>query len=251
MRWNLKMKAQEQKNRRQRTENRGQKTVICHPSSVFRLQGFTLIELTMAIAASCIVMMSVAMLVASGQKSWARTFNTTYSECRLGSLDTMIALGSVGRKSNKMNYRIYKFVSGKYQRAVPVFNPEEVVVGQAVEFRYWGDDLKADYMDPAKTADKYALFYLDNKQLKVDYGPYDPPANPGGINASGDRTTGAGITTITLTENISEVDFSHTTYNMTGDGYGCVRMKLVIADPVSGSPKTTIAATFLRNIWPP
>jgi prepilin-type N-terminal cleavage/methylation domain-containing protein len=217
-------------------------------NNILRLPGFTLVEVIIAMAAACIVMLSVAILVSSGEKSWTRVFNTSNSEFRLGSLDSMIALGSTGRKSNKLNYRVYKVAGGNYQRAVPLHNPEEVVTGQAVEFRYWKDPLKSTYMNTNKTADSYALFYLENGRLKVDYGKYDPPGNPGGVSAAGVKLTGD--KTITLTTNISEVDFSHTTYNMTGDGNGCVRMKLVIFDPVSGTNKTTIAATYMRNVWP-
>jgi prepilin-type N-terminal cleavage/methylation domain-containing protein len=208
--------------------------------------GFTLIELIMAMAAACVVMMTAALLVASGQKSWSKTFNSANSEARLGSLDSMVALGAVGRKSNKVDYRLYKLVSGSYQRALPLVNPEEVVIGHAIEFRYWEDELSTDYMNPALTADKYAIFYLDSGRLKMSFGPYPP----GGIDGAGHIRTGAGITTVTLTENVSSAEFSHTTYNMAGDGYGCIRMKLIITDPADGTPKTTLAATFMRNVWP-
>ncbi|MBN2020487.1 MAG: hypothetical protein JW749_09705 [Sedimentisphaerales bacterium] len=208
--------------------------------------GFTLIELIMGVVASCIVMVSAAMLVASGQKSWNKTFNSAYSEARLGSLDSMVALGAVGRKSNKGDYCLYKLVSNSYQRAVPVSNPEEVVSGQAVEFRYWKDELDEDLMDPDVTATAYVLFYLNDDRLKMDFGDYPP----GGIDAAGHIRTGAGITTVTLTENVSSVEFSHTARNMTGDGKGCIRMKLLITDPADGTTKTTLAATLMRNVWP-
>jgi hypothetical protein len=210
--------------------------------------GFSLMELVVAMAAAFIVMLTTAFLVQSGYRAWNQTYNNINAESRLGALDTMVALGSIGRKSNKVDYRMYKkLASGSYQRATPLVNPEEVVKGDAVEFRCWNTDLNAAMMDPDVNATTYALFYLDNGQLKINYGPYPP----GGINeASGTIRSGAGITTTTLTKNISSVEFSHTTKNMAGDGRGCVRMKLVITDPNSGLSKTTIAATLMRNVWP-
>jgi hypothetical protein len=201
-------------------------------------------------AAACIVMLTAALLVNSGYRGWNQTFNNANRESRLGALDTMIALGAVGRKSNKMDYRLYRVDGSTYTRVVPSGSPEEVVTGQAIEFRYWDTELDAAIMTPDVNATAYALFYLDGRNLKVDYGPYDPPGEPGGVNASGNRTTGTNIKTITMAENVTSVEFSHTTRDSAGDGKGCVRMKLVITDPTDNSVKTTLAATLMRNVWP-
>jgi hypothetical protein len=210
--------------------------------------GLTLIEAVVAMAAACIVMLTAALLVSSGYRGWNQTFENANRESRLGALDSMIALGSIGRKSNKMNYCLYRVDGAAYTKAVPLVDPEEVVKGQAIEFRYWGDtELDADLMNPATTATAYALFYLDGDKLKVDYCPSYPP---GGINSSGHRVTGAGVTTVTLAKNVTSVEFSHTTKDMDGDGKGCVRMKLVTKDPKDDSVKTTLAATLMRNVWP-
>jgi prepilin-type N-terminal cleavage/methylation domain-containing protein len=209
-------------------------------------RGFTLIEMIMAMAAAFIVMLTTAIIVHSGYRGWNQTYNNANRESRLGALDTMVSLGAIGRKSNKIDYRMYKLVGSSYQRATPLANPEEIVTGDAVEFRYWDTDLTADLMNPDVNATVFALFYLDNGRLKVNYGPYPP----GGINPGGQRTAGVNITTTTLAKNVSSVEFSHTTKNMAGDGKGCVRMRLVITDPTDGSSKTTIAATLMRNVWP-
>lgn len=205
-----------------------------------------MIEVVVAMTAASIVMIIAAMLVNSGYRSWNKIFNAANCESRLGTLDTMTALGAVGRKSNKINYRVYEVVGNTFTRALPLVDPEEVVTGQAIEFRYWDTELDADLMNPATTATAYALFYLDGDELKVDYGPYPP----GGINGASHRITGAGVTTIKLAEDVTGVEFSHTTKNMAGDGWGCVRMKLVITDPTDLSSKTTLAATLMRNVWP-
>ena len=207
--------------------------------------GLTLIEMIVAIGISSIVMLSAGLLVSSGYKGWKQSFNNANCESRLGAMDTMIALGAIGRKSNKMDYCVYEVTGNTFTKVVPVADPEEILTGQAVEFRYWDTELNPALMDPAVTATAYALFYLDGNRLKVDYGPYPP----GGINAAGQRITGADVTTTTLAENVFSVDFSHTAKNMAGDGRGCVRMKLVIIDTTDGEPKTTIAATLMRNTW--
>jgi prepilin-type N-terminal cleavage/methylation domain-containing protein len=208
--------------------------------------GFTLIEMIMAMAASLIIFLAVAILTSSGQRSWAKTYNRNNSELQVGTISATAALGAFGRKANKTDYRLYKLVNNKYQRVVPAAEPEEVVIGDAVELRYWDTELSADIMTTAKTATAYVMFYLDNGDLKTDYGPYPP----GGVNAAGNRITGNDVATVTLIRNVTAVEFSHTTQNMAGDGKGCVRMKLTATDPVTGNPKVILAATLMRNTWP-
>jgi len=210
-------------------------------------QGFTLVELVVSMNAAFIVMVTGALLVSSGYRSWNRAFKTANSEARLGALDTMISLGTTGRKSNKMDYCLYTYSSGKYTR-ITASNPDDVLKGQAIEFRYWDTELDSSLMNPSKTATAYAFFYLENGQLKVDYGPF-PIGGPGGVNAAG-AISGTATTTITLAQNVTSVEFSHTARNSTGDGNGCIRMKLIITDPTDGTSKTTLAATLMRNTWP-
>jgi prepilin-type N-terminal cleavage/methylation domain-containing protein len=207
---------------------------------------FTMIEMIVAIVMSTIVMMTVALLIQSGYKSWLKTFNNANSDSRIDSLDTMIALGTTGRQSNKMNYSLYTVVGGVYAKPLPVVNPDEVLTGQAIEFHYWDPpDLDASLLDPAIPGNAYSLFYLDGTNLKVDKGIYPP----GGVNG-GHRVTGGDVTTITLARNVTSLAFTHTGKNMTGDGKGCIRMRMVITDPVSHETKTTLAATMMRNVWP-
>jgi prepilin-type N-terminal cleavage/methylation domain-containing protein len=219
-----------------------------------RRRGLTLIELIAAIGIASIVMLAAAMLVSSGFKGWNQIYNNANCETRLGAMDTMIALGAIGRKSNKMDYCVYEVTGNTFERVGidPPSNPDDILTGQAVEFRYWDTELDAGLMNPDVNATAYALFYLDTgtHQLKVDHGPYDPAGGePGGVIGS-HRNPGADVTTTTLAKNVFSVEFSHTAKNITGDGQGCVRMKLVITDPTDGSPKTTIAATLMRNTWP-
>ena len=209
-------------------------------------KGLTLIEVMAAIGASSIVMLAGALLIFSGYKGWIQTYNDANCESRLGTMETMIVFGTIGRKSNKMDYRIYEVTGDTFEQVLPLADPEEILTGQAVEFRYWNTELDPSLMDPDTTATVYALFYLDDNQLKVDYGP----CPPGAIDTLGHRITGGDTATTTLAENVVSVEFSHTAKNMTGDGKGCIRMKLIITDSTDGTPKTTIAATLMRNSWP-
>jgi prepilin-type N-terminal cleavage/methylation domain-containing protein len=206
--------------------------------------GFTLIEVIVTMAMTAMIVVSAGMLIHSGYRSWNRSFRNANCEMRLGGIDATTALGAIGRQSNRVEYYVYNVSGSTFTQALPVTDPEEVVLGDAVELRYWNGSLQTGYMDPSKTATSYALFYLDDGQLKVDYGDYPP----GAINAAGHRNTPN--STATLASNVTYLRFSHTTRNLAGDGKGCVRMKLIIRDPDTGDFRTYITASMLRNVWP-
>jgi hypothetical protein len=208
--------------------------------------GFTLIELVVAASAGLIVVLVVGTLLVSGQRSWAHAYNYTNAKPQLGALGSTITFGTFGRKSNKMDYKVYKEVGDKFVQAVPVANPEEVVTGEAVEFHYWDDDLKAAFMKTNVKGNMYALFYLDEDKLMLDTGPYPP----GGVDAAGHRIEGDNVETVTIVENVTELEFSHTTRNMAGDGKGCVRMNMILGGADGNMPTTVTAATLMRNTWP-
>ena len=217
--------------------------------------GLSLIELTTAMTVNVIVVLTVGVLLASGNRAWHSTYSLANKKIRQDALAITTALGSTGRKANRLNYIIYNVDGGMLTPETPqTSDPQEVVSGNAVEFRYW--DVVCDQtdsynlMDPAKTATAYALFYLDGDTLKVDYGPYPPGAAPEG---GGSRNT-SGVTTMTLAENVSTDEdlevgaFSHTTLN--GVGQGCVRTNMILTDPDDGETIKVMTATLMRNIWP-
>jgi hypothetical protein len=193
-------------------------------------------------------MLSVAMLVQSGYKSWNQTYKTANADSQLDSIATTTSFGSIGRKSNKNDYYVYQVAGSTFTRKTPVANPEENLTGQAVEFRYWSTDLTAAMLTPTSVADKYALFYLNNGQLKLDIGTSTGGLTGGAINASHNRV--ACTNTTILAKHVTSVTFTHTTKDMAGDGNGCVRMNLTINDPADNKSKTVLAATYLRNVWP-
>ncbi|MFH1370785.1 MAG: prepilin-type N-terminal cleavage/methylation domain-containing protein [Planctomycetota bacterium] len=212
-------------------------------------RGFTIIELLVAMAASIIVILIVGSLIVSGHRSWTRAFKYANSKSQLDSLAATITFGTFGRKSNRMDYALYEISGGNFERLLPATDPEEVVTGQAVEFRYWDTELNNDIMNTSITATAYALFYLDGDKLLLDLGPYPP----GAVDAAGNKLEGSYVSTITLAENVSTLEFSHTTRNLAGDGKGCVRMSFTLNDPDANprSPQTTVtAATLMRNTWP-
>jgi hypothetical protein len=218
--------------------------------------GLTLVELVIAMTINLMIVLAAGALLVGGNRAWQHTYNSANKKLKQDALATTIAFGSIGRKANRLNYTIYKKEDGSYVPALPITaDPEEVVSGDAVEFRYWDVGLDKtdshDLMDVTKTATAYAFFYLDGDQLKVDYGPYPPGAVPdggGSKNASGVNTN------VLLAENVS-VDkdstvgaFSHTTVG--GNGQGSVRINIVLTDPTDNETIRVTTATLMRNIWP-
>jgi hypothetical protein len=206
--------------------------------------GYTLIEVVIAMAAGFMVMLTVGMLVQSGHISWNKSYDAANCDSRLDSLSAVKAFGSFGRKSNKKDYYVYSVSGPIFTRVTPVAQPEEILTGQAVEFRFWSHELDVDMLTPSSSTDSYALFYLEDGQLMLDIGNRPP----GAINPAGHKIEAGD--TVVLANHVISVEFSHTTIDMAGDGNGCVRMKMIINDPADGQSKTFLAATYLRNIWP-
>ncbi len=212
--------------------------------------GLTLVELIMTILISSVLVLTVGTLLIGGQRSWQNTYEQANSGMRQDSQAIMIAWGSVGRKSNRLGYTVYKESSGSYVKSEPqTGDNEEVVYGDAVEFRYWSASVPdASLLDVTNTGTDYAFFYMDDDELKVDYGTYPPGAVPGG---SGSRNT-SNITTMLLAENVvpdPNGAFSHTM--ISGVGQGCVRINVALqADDDSGEEIRVMTATLARNIWP-
>jgi len=215
--------------------------------------GITIIELVITMVIGTMLVSVVGILLVSGQRAWNRTYNSAHKQIKGDAQDVMIRFSSIGRKSNRIDYTIYDISGSTFTPTVPqTANPEEVVSGDAVEFRYWDVELDSEdshaLMDVTKTATAYALFYLDDEKLKVDYGPYPPGAVPEG----GGNKNSSDITTTTLAENVTTDPnigaFSHTTLN--GVGLGCVRINITLTDAEDDERIRVTTATMMRNIWP-
>jgi len=218
-------------------------------------RGVTLIETIIGSIVSVIVILSVGVLVVGGNRAWQKTYNSANKKMRLDADAITIAFGSMGRRANRLNYFIYNLNGGIFTPALPQTANEEVVSGDAVEFRYWDVELdetdSQGLIDVEKWATAYALFYLDGDELKVDYGPYPPGAVPTG---GGARNT-AGVRTVVLAENVSTdpdsdaaSPFSHTTISK--EGQASVRINIILTDPTDGETINVKTSTFLRNVWP-
>lgn len=215
--------------------------------------GVALVELVIAISIAIILVLGVGVLLASGHRAWQQTYDSAHKQIKEDAHAVAVAFGSIGRKANRLDYKLYDITGSTFVPAVPqTSEPEEVVSGDAVEFRYWDVELDTDdtydLMDVTKTATAYVLFYIDGDQLKVDYGPYPPGAVPAG---GGPRNT-SNITTIVLAENVSPANadgaFNHVTLN--GMGRGCVRINIVLTDPEDDDSSRVMTAAVMRNIWP-
>lgn len=211
--------------------------------------GLSLVELIITMLVSSVLALAVGVLLVGGQRSWQNTYAQANSKIRMDSQAIMNAFGSVGRKSNRLGYTVYTESDDEYVEAVPSGSGEEVVYGDAVEFRFWSADAPdVSLLDVTNTGTDYAFFYMDDDELKVDYGTCPPGAVPGG---SGARNT-SDITTTVLAENVvpdPNGTFNHTVIGSVGQG--CVRINVRLqADDDSGDEIRVMTATLTRNIWP-
>ena len=216
-------------------------------------KGLTIIELIVGVAASIIVVLTIAILLVAGHRGWNDAFRYANGDIQVNAIETMINFGITGRKSNKSDYKLYDNVSGSFATVTPSSNPEEVVFGNAVEFRYWDTGLNDTFMDTDNTGNAYALYYIEDDQLKVDYGPYPSSVDSdgtkyGGINSSGSKINPT--SSRVLAKNVQTVIFSHITKNMEGDGNGCVKMDLTLYDSKEDEGVHVKTATLMRNVWP-
>jgi hypothetical protein len=212
-----------------------------------------LVEVVMAGTIAMVLVCAVGVLLDGGNRAWLRTYNLTNSDRQEAAKAIVAAFGSIGRRSNRASYVLYRIDHGVFTAVQPdASQPQSVGTGAAVEFRCWDVELDASdshhLMDVDRAATTYELFYLEGGCLKVDQGTYPPGAVPAG---GGPRNT-AGVSTRILaghvTNDVAAGPFSHTF--QTGVGQGCVRLNLVLTDPASGETTRVMTAALMRNIWP-
>jgi len=217
--------------------------------------GVTMIEIILAMALNSIIALAVGILIISGNRGWQNIYDSANSKIRQDAIVTTLTFGSIGRKANRLSYQLYKTGGGAFIPALPqTTDPQEVVSGDAVEFRYWDvaldEEDSYDLMDTTKKATAYALFYIEGEKLKVDYGPYPP----GGVPEGGGPRNTTGVNTEILAENVSLDEeseagaFSHTV--VSGLGQGSVRINIILTDPETGKTEKIMTSTLMRNVWP-
>ena len=92
--------------------------------------GFTLVELVIAMAINLTLVLAVGIVFISGNKAWQRTFDSAHSNVEEDAQAITIAFGNIGRKANRINYKLYTKNSGNYRPAISL-NPstEQIVYG--------------------------------------------------------------------------------------------------------------------------
>lgn len=193
--------------------------------------GVTLIELVMAAAISIITIFAIAVLLIGGQRNWRTGYNSANRQIEIDGQAAAAIFGRVGRKSDYDDYEIYRITK----------STRELICGEMVEFRYWGNK-RTRFVSSRQSSGgsgagptEYARFYLDenDKKLKVDYGSY-----PRGARQRPARS-------VSIADNVTNVEFSRVRFNRIG--HGSVKMKLILTDPDDGKTITIMAATLMRN----
>jgi hypothetical protein len=227
--------------------------VEAHASRWSRTRGVTLVELVATIAITLVLALAIGILLNGGARAWGRVYDSAFSKKQTDAETIVATLDSIGRRSNRINYVLYHINQNVFTPvAADASQATQLLTGEAVEFRYWDVELNASdtnhLMDAGKTATAYALFYVTDGKLKVDYGAYPP----GGVPAGGGARNTAGVTTMTLAQNVSASStagpFSHTA--MSGTGQGCVRLNVTLTDPNTGTQTRVVTAALMRNLWP-
>jgi Tfp pilus assembly protein PilV len=216
-------------------------------------QGLTLIELILASVIAVMISLIMGMLLYAEQKNWNSTYTRVNKGIEIDALQTMITFGINGRKSNKMNYRVYNNVGDQFTRVVPLSLPGagQVLTGTAVEFRYWTENVPTPAImnNTSNTADAYILMYFDRagKRLMMDRGTYDYVGDIGGVIGNQRNSNAA---TQVVAENVENLKFSHTAKNDNGDGDGSIRMDITLVDHSTNRSITLKTASLMRNVWP-
>jgi prepilin-type N-terminal cleavage/methylation domain-containing protein len=110
--------------------------------------GFTLIELIIAMAASLVVMLGVALVLANSQESWNQLYSRSFSDI-VGSSNV------AGRK--------FKAIIRKASQDGFVLDDN----GNGIEVYYYSDENSA-------VVDRYARFYVLEGDLNLELGRLDP-----------------------------------------------------------------------------
>ena len=221
-------------------------------SRLARRAGFTLIEMAIVVAIAAIPLFAVGVLLSGSSRSWQRIYNDSRSEARLDAYAAMTSLQQIGRQANLVNYTVYRITGASFIKATPP-SGINIATGQAVEFRYWQDafnpanpDVKT--IEESNTGTHYALYYLDGKELKVDFGQV--VNGVGGVQNNA-RQTAAVTRTQILSKNVDLSKniniFNHTMVG--GQGGGCLNTDLSLTDD-QGISVNIKFSTLIRSAWP-
>lgn len=214
--------------------------------------GFTLIEVTIAIAIAAIPMLAFGILMSGSSRAWQRIYGDLQSDARLDAYVVMTSLQQFGRQANLLHYDVYRVTGSTFSSAVPP-SGQAIATGQAVEFWYWNDNYDpahpdAEVLEMDNIGTHYALYYLDGRQLKVDFGRV---VNDIGGVYNNSRHTVNQIHTQLLSRNV-DIEKNINIFNhlvTAGKGAGCVNTDLVLTDDRGTSIEVKFS-TLIRQAWP-
>jgi prepilin-type N-terminal cleavage/methylation domain-containing protein len=210
--------------------------------------GFTLVELIITVVIAAIPIFAIGTLLVGAQQGWQDSYDAVHKEIQQDALATMTTFGTIGRQSNRSNYKVYRISKGLFIEATPAPG-DTLATGQAVEMHYWlhpAETMDLEVLETTNTGTHFALFYLEGDELKVDFGEVIDEV---GAVYNGARTT-RDVETQVLAHHVDTSNdeiFSHTVIG--GHGQGCVRMNLTLEDD-DGQRVEIKTASLLRIVWP-
>jgi len=116
-------------------------------------RAFTIVELMLAVLMLGVVILGIGMVLADGQRGWSDMYNRVYSDVVTG--------GHVARRT---------FDSTIRKAGLDYISLADD--GSWVQVRYYQNDTSTDF-------DRYARFYVDGNELKLERGTLDPLASLG------------------------------------------------------------------------
>ena len=203
---------------------------------VFKNQGFlkgiALIELLISMAVSVIPVSLVGVLLVSGQYNWRQTYEAANNLVEIRSESAATIFGRIGRKSDRNNCELY---AGSTVLTGDSGKEMELLVGDVVEFRYWEKAVSRRGQSSSEV-NRYARFYLEDGELKVDYGPY-PHRNSRKVSR-----------TVVVAESVDSVQFGRMKVNNVEQGSVSMELKLELTpEDDEKDEKVVKAVTLLRN----
>ena len=217
-----------------------------------RNKGFTLLEMTLAVALSAIPMLAVGILLSGSSRTWQRIYDDAHSPARQDAFAIMASIQRIGRQANVLNYTIYRINGNAFLPAKPA-QGQTTAAGQALELRYWADafdpqNADSDILEMDNTGTHYALYYLDGRKLMVDYGQV---VNATGGVRNNNRNTNNIIATHTLSDNVDIQRNINIFHHMTsgGQGSGCINTDITLSDD-DGVTVDVKFSTLIRSAWP-
>jgi len=113
-------------------------------------RGFTLIELTIAIVISSIIILGVGGVLVDSHRGWQKMYSRTFSEVKEEGKVARLMFDTVIRKASESNIQVG-------------------LDNDWVEVQYYDNGA-------SESLDRYARFYKVDDELQVEYGTLDPKA---------------------------------------------------------------------------